>query len=314
MFAVIMNGDTPFGIVRLEQQWTIHAGPGAPLICHGCIAHKSDRLPRSVKPSLYIVAIGKVKFASSARLRTAARGLCLEKHAQHRGPPSLEVDFPLQSALQQSLDPPLRFKPRQRGLKGGQNVEDPVGGWQRNLVNEILRRGDGTPIEGGDPARERVDEAVQFRLGKCPVDISVSFRSVAVEVVRAENDFERAATADQMWEAFRTAAARMQSHPDFGLAQSRVLARREAHVAGEDELAAHAPDTASDLRDADHWGLGETHERIHQDREDRSSGSSHDVPYLAGQIKVGKVKLGVRAFEYDDPQARAGVHSREQIL
>jgi len=32
----------------------------------------------------------------------------------------------------------------------------------------------------------------------------------------------------------------MHSHPDFGLAQSRVLARREAHVAGEDELAAHA--------------------------------------------------------------------------
>jgi len=117
-----------------------------------------------------------------------------------------------------------------------------------------------------------------------------------------------------MWKTFRTAAAGMQSHPDFGLAESRVLARREAHVAGEDELAAHAPDTASDLRDADHRGLGETHERIHQDREARSPDSSHDVPYLAGQIKVGKVKLGVRAFEYDDPQARAGVHSREQIL
>src|SRR2546425_1244237 len=87
----------------------------------------------------------------------------------------------------------------------------------------------------------------------------------------------------------------MQSHPDFGLAQSRVLARREAHVAGEDELAAHAPDTASDLRDADHRGLGETHERIQQDREARSPDSSHDVPYLAGQIKVGKIKLGIRA-------------------
>jgi hypothetical protein len=93
-----------------------------------------------------------------------------------------------------------------------------------------------------------------------------------------------------MWEAFRTAAAGMQSHPDFGLAESRVLARREAHVAGEDELAAHAPDTASDLRDADHRGLGETHERIYQDREARSPDSSHDVPYLAGQIKVGKTR------------------------
>src|SRR5260221_200676 len=92
--------------------------------------------------------------------------------------------------------------------------------------------------------------------------------------------------------------------------------RRPFGVRASIELgfAAHAPDTASDLRDADHRGLGETHERIHQDRETRSPDSSQDVPYLAGQIKVGKVKLGVRAFEYDDPQARAGVHSREQIL
>src|SRR5437879_8403859 len=99
----------------------------------------------------------------------------------------------------------------------------------------------------------------------------------------------------------------MQSHSDFRLAESRVLAGREAHVAGEDELAAHAPDTASDLRDADHRGLGETHERIHQDREARRPDSSHDVPYLAGQIKVGKIKLGVSAFTYDDPQTWTGV-------
>jgi len=182
------------------------------------------------------------------------------------------------------------------------------------MVDEILRGGDGTPVEGGDPARERVDEGVQFGVWKCPVDVSVSLRGVAVEIVRAENDFERPTATDQMWKTFRTAAAGMQSYPDFGLAESRVLARREAHVAGEDELAAHAPDTPSDLRDADHQGLAETHERIHQDREARSPDSSHDVPCLAGQIKVGKVKLGVRAFEYDDPQARAGVHSHEQIL
>jgi hypothetical protein len=117
-----------------------------------------------------------------------------------------------------------------------------------------------------------------------------------------------------MWKTFRTAAAGMQSPSDFGLAESRIFGRGEAHVAGEDELAAHAPDAASDLRDADYRRLGETHERVHQDREARSPDSSHDVPYLAGQIKVGKVKLGVGAFEYDDPQARAGVHSREQIL
>ena len=86
----------------------------------------------------------------------------------------------------------MRFRPRQRGLKGVEAVEEPVGVRQRDLVNEILRRRDRTSIEGGDPAREHVDEAVQLRLWKCPVDVSVSFRGVAVEVVGAENDFERA--------------------------------------------------------------------------------------------------------------------------
>src|SRR5258707_6318527 len=215
----------------------------------------------------------------------------------------LEVAVSLESALQQILDSLLRFRPSQRGLKRSDGGEEPVGGRQRDMVDEILRGGDGTPVEGGDPARERVDEAIQFGVWKCPVDVPVSFRGVAVEIVRAENDFERPAAADQMWKAFRTATAGMHSHPDFGLAESRVLARREAHVAGEDELAAHATDTASDPRDADHRGLGETHERIHQDREARSPDSSHDVPYPAGQIKVCKVKLGVRAFESTDPQS-----------
>src|SRR5882724_3487157 len=251
---------------------------------------------------------------TSAMLRTATRRLRLDERAEHRGPPSLEVDFPLESAIQQSLDSLLRFGPSQRGLKRSNGLEEPVGRRQRDMVDEILRGGDSTPVEGGDPARERVDEALQLRVRKCAVDVSISFRSVAVEVVRAQNDFERPTATDQMWKTFCTPAAGMQSYPDFGLAESRVLARREAHVAGEDDLAAHAPDTASYLRDADHWGLGETHERIHQDREARSPDSCHDVSYLAGQIKVGKVKLGVRAFEYDDPQARSGVHSREQIL
>ncbi len=92
------------------------------------------------------------------------------------------------------------------------------------------------------------------------------------------------------------------------------LARREAHVAGEDELAAHTPDAASDLRDADHRGLGKTHERIRQDRETGRPDSCGDVSRLAGQIKVGKVELRIRALEYDDTQARAGVHSSEQVL
>jgi enoyl-CoA hydratase/carnithine racemase len=78
---------------------------------------------------------------------------------------------------------------------------------------------------------------------------------VAVEVVGTENDFERAAAANQRWKAFRAAAAGMNSHPHFGLAESRVFARRETHVTGEDELATAAAHAASDLCDANHRGL-----------------------------------------------------------
>src|SRR5258707_23991 len=70
MFAVIVNWHSPFAIVILEQHRIIHAGPGAPLMCQGCTVHKSDRLPRSLRPSLCVVAIGKVNLP-------ARRGLCI---------------------------------------------------------------------------------------------------------------------------------------------------------------------------------------------------------------------------------------------
>ena len=93
--------------------------------------------------------------------------------------------------MQQILDSLLRFRPSQRGLKRSDGGEEPVGGRQRDMVDEILRGGDGTPVEGGDPARECIDEAVQLSVCKCPVDVSVSFSRVAVEVLRAKDDFER---------------------------------------------------------------------------------------------------------------------------
>src|SRR5262249_51377311 len=88
----------------------------------------------------------------------------------------------------------------------------------------------------------------------------------------------------------------MHPYTDFGLAQSRILTRREAHVAGEDELAARTPDAASDLRDTHHRGLGDTHERIHQDREAGRPDRCGDVPGLAGQIKVGEVTGGAPGY------------------
>lgn len=59
--------------------------------------------------------------------------------------------------------------PHHFSTERGDGGEEPVGGRQRDMVDEILRGGDGTPVQGGDPARERVDEAVQFGIWKCPL-------------------------------------------------------------------------------------------------------------------------------------------------
>jgi hypothetical protein len=61
--------------------------------------------------------------------------------------------------LEQRFDSLQRFKSRQGGLKGIEGVKEPVARRQGDLVNEILRRRDGTPGEGRDPTRERVDTA-----------------------------------------------------------------------------------------------------------------------------------------------------------
>src|SRR5437899_7765218 len=58
MFAVTMNGDTPFVIVILEQQRTIHAGPGAPFRRHYCLpggitACRVEFLQRQQAPHSY---------------------------------------------------------------------------------------------------------------------------------------------------------------------------------------------------------------------------------------------------------------------
>ena len=111
---------------------------------------------------MYVVAIGKIicQLGEVAHRHTVTTSRAsVPSTSGHRFSKST---VSLESALQQSLDSLLRFRPRQRGLKGGDGVEEPVGGRQRDLVDEILRSGDGTPVEGGDPARECVDEAVQF--------------------------------------------------------------------------------------------------------------------------------------------------------
>src|ERR1700732_1243855 len=106
--------------------------------------------------------------------------LVMQKRLEQGGPSTLEVAVLLETALQQSFDSLVRFSPCQRCLEGIESVEELVGGRQRDLIDESFGRCDGAPIEGGDPSRERIDEAVQFRVRERTIDVSVSLGGVAV--------------------------------------------------------------------------------------------------------------------------------------
>src|SRR5258708_15998958 len=102
------------------------------------------------------------------------------KIAENLGPSFLEVSVPLQPPLQHCLYSVLRFGPCQRCPKRSEGIEEPVGRRQLNLVDEILRGGEGSSIAGGHPSPEGFDEAVQFVRLECPVHITVAFLRVAV--------------------------------------------------------------------------------------------------------------------------------------
>jgi hypothetical protein len=113
-----------------------------------------------------------------------------------------------------------------------------------------------------------------------------------------------------MWEAFRTAAG-MHSYPDLGLSQSRVIAGREAHVAGQHELAAHTTHAASDLRDANHRSLGETDERIHEDWEPRRpDGCGERPPSISGSKRSTDLIGGLPNHEVKISFSSKGLESQ----
>lgn len=64
--------------------------------------------------------------------------------------------------------------------------------------HQILRRRDCTPVERSDPACKRIDETIQLYIRESTIDVSITLGRVAVEVMPAENDFERTTAADQM--------------------------------------------------------------------------------------------------------------------
>jgi hypothetical protein len=161
------------------------------------------------------------------------------------------ASFSRSRAFQHGSYTVLSFGPPERCSERSEGVEEPIERRQRDFVDEMLCRDESATIEGADPACEGIDEAVQLGIRKGSVHITVSFRCIAIEVVGTQNDFERPPAPHQVRKALCASAPGMQPNPEFGVAELRVLARGEPHVAGKNELAAHAAHAAPDSCEAD---------------------------------------------------------------
>src|SRR4051794_20971203 len=67
------------------------------------------------------------------------------------------------------------------------------------------------------PTRQGIDEAVQLRIRKCPVDVAVALGQLAVEVVSAEQDFHGATAPQQARQPGHRTASRHKTGPDLEL-------------------------------------------------------------------------------------------------
>ncbi len=69
----------------------------------------------------------------------------------------------------------------------------------------------------------------------------------------------------------------MQTNSDFGLPQPSVLARRKTHVAGEDELATCAANTAANFSDTDNLTPRKANKGVQKNRKAGRTNGRHDV-------------------------------------
>src|SRR5580704_8184089 len=137
----------------LFENATMSGWPIAALIAANILSNGRDeiRLNRSTST----VAIIPTTFPAT-----------LDERAEYLGPVLLEGDVALKSAFQHASYTVLSFRPPECCSKRSEGVEKPIERRQRDLVDKIFCRNESAPIEGADPARQGIDEAVQFGVWK----------------------------------------------------------------------------------------------------------------------------------------------------
>jgi hypothetical protein len=134
--------------------------------------------------------------------------------------------------------------------------------WRRHLVDVDPGPRDCVMIELGDPSGYFLDLVVELLVCDQPVHVAVPFRARPVKIAGREQDLERARATDQAGESDQRPAVRDDIGPELRVAEQRVLTRREAQIAGEDELDSRAARTSAHLSDAYHRCTGQPHQQV----------------------------------------------------
>src|SRR3979490_1279728 len=107
----------------------------------------------------------------------------------------LYVSGPMESLLEQRLDPVLRSRSRDRG-----HARVPAGGdldirRQAGGIHEALRVCDRPFVKRGDAPRQCIDEAVELTVRQRPVDVTIGFGEVASDVIGTEQHLQGSLSA-----------------------------------------------------------------------------------------------------------------------
>src|SRR6266849_9945255 len=178
----------------------------------------------------------------------------------------------MEAALHQRLDSELAGGAAQRGDKSVPFKRDFRSGRQACYVDQALRVSDRLLVERCDPSRQRIDKCIEFRVRQGSIDVTVTLGEVAVNIVCAEQHFERTASADQSGQPSHRSAARHQGGTNLPLRQNGLLAARKTHVAGQRKLASDPGRTAADGDNGYDGSPAEAYQHVRKGLQARGSG------------------------------------------
>src|SRR3954447_2693701 len=131
--------------------------------------------------------------------------------------PIFDIAESMETAFHKRLDSELAGGAAQRGDESVPFKRDFRVGRQACHVDQTLGVSDCLLVERCDPHCQRIDKRIELRVRQGSIDVAVTLREVAANVVCTEQHFQRTASADQAGQPSHGSAARHQGGANFPL-------------------------------------------------------------------------------------------------